>query len=271
MSRIKSSSPSTDPAAARTAAMQSGWKSTAGEVLSVCHLTVNSFSLDLGNAGSSTFWPRAMAAKSRFSSASTASTVLSAGARTSRLKRTWPGMVFTLPGDRVRTPVEARATCLAAILCEWAIRRAAMRRASARAEKGVVPVCASTITRVSASASGPSAGTRKPTSACNVNGKPLVSLNTLHDTNLPPFRLKDRSLFDVKLEMRCHGQCLITSWNRAKVSYPFEFRFHGCCAPAYFPEGMCSFERYLSRPHTGRDHAYWKSSAFFTTHRVRNW
>lgn len=61
----------------------------------------------------------------------------------SRVKLTWPGMVFVLPGRRFRIPVEARAWCLVARRWEWVIRRAARRRASARAVKGVEPVCAS--------------------------------------------------------------------------------------------------------------------------------
>lgn len=38
-------------------------------------------------------------------------------------------------------PVEARAECLAATRLEWVISWDARSRASARAEKGVVPVC----------------------------------------------------------------------------------------------------------------------------------
>lgn len=131
ISLTRSALPVTDSADARTAAMQSGWKSTAGDVLSVCQLTD---SLSLEDASD---------AKSLFSSASTASTVLSAGARTSRLKRTWPGMVLTLPGDKVSIPVEARAECLAATSWERVIRRAARSSASALEENGVVPVWAS--------------------------------------------------------------------------------------------------------------------------------
>lgn len=131
ISLTRSSLPVTDTAASRTAAMQSGWKSTAADVLSVCHSTP------------SLSFPEARDAKSFFSSASTVSTVLSAGARMSRLKRTWPGMVLTLPGDRVRMPVDAKAECFTATSWERVIRRAARSSASARAEKGVVPVWAS--------------------------------------------------------------------------------------------------------------------------------
>lgn len=49
--------------------------------------------------------------------------------------------MLTLPGDRVRIPVEARAECFAATRLEWVISLDARSRASARAEKGVVPVC----------------------------------------------------------------------------------------------------------------------------------
>lgn len=38
-------------------------------------------------------------------------------------------------------PVEARAECFAAMRLEWVISLDARSRASARAEKGVVPVC----------------------------------------------------------------------------------------------------------------------------------
>ena len=48
---------------------------------------------------------------------------------------------MTLPGDRVRMPVEARAECLAATRLEWVMSLDARRMASARAENGVVPVC----------------------------------------------------------------------------------------------------------------------------------
>lgn len=131
MSLTKSALPVTDSADACTAAMQSGWKFTAGDVLSVCQLTDN------------LSFEEASAAKSFLSSVSTVSTVLSAGARTSRLKRTWPGTVLTLPGDKVRIPVDARAECLAATSWERVMRRAASSSASAREENGVVPVWAS--------------------------------------------------------------------------------------------------------------------------------
>ena len=120
--------PVTASAEASTAAIQSSWKFTAGDTLSVRHSTLR-FGLD-----------DASSAKSCLSWDSTVSTVSSAGARMSRLKRTRPGMVFTLPGSRVRMPVEARAECFTATSWERVISRAARRRASAREEKGVVPV-----------------------------------------------------------------------------------------------------------------------------------
>ena len=69
-----------------------------------------------------------------------ASKMLSLGERMSREKETLPGIVLTLPGERESMPVEARAEYLDATSCECEIIRAAARRGSPRAEKGVVPV-----------------------------------------------------------------------------------------------------------------------------------
>lgn len=118
--------------------MQSRWNKAAGLTKSVVQFTVNG-KPEAGAVGR-TSPPWAKMAKVRFNSASTSSTVAMDGARTSRLKRTLPGTVLTLPGERVRMPVEARARCLAATWFEWVIIFDARRMASARAEKGVVPV-----------------------------------------------------------------------------------------------------------------------------------
>lgn len=120
ISRYSRSSPSTDFAAALTDSIQSSWNSTAGDSKSVVQVTDNGNScwLPCGEGSASTEPPRARIEKSRFSSASTASTISSAAARMSRLNRTWPGTVFTLPGESVRMPVEASAACLVATRLE---------------------------------------------------------------------------------------------------------------------------------------------------------
>ena len=57
----------------------------------------------------------------------------------SRLNVTVPGTVFTLPGVRERIPVLARAAYLAARVWERRISLAAVRRASERWGRAVVP------------------------------------------------------------------------------------------------------------------------------------
>lgn len=48
--------------------------------------------------------------------------------------------MFTEPGDRVRMPVDMRAEWVRARVCEVRMRREAVRRASEREFRGVVPV-----------------------------------------------------------------------------------------------------------------------------------
>lgn len=54
-------------------------------------------------------------------------------------KRTVPATVLTEPGDSVRIPVVASASCRAANRCECRMSLEAVKSASARLERSVVP------------------------------------------------------------------------------------------------------------------------------------
>lgn len=121
------------------------------------------------------------------------------GDRTSSVKRTCPGIVFVLPGLRVRIPVETRAGHAVARRWECVMRRAVRSIASARLWRGVVPVCASGnggLQLVSTHESSTPLFLKRGmeegcvgTSSVNVNSKPLVSLDPLYDTDLLLLRL----------------------------------------------------------------------------------
>lgn len=135
------SSPNMSAEASLTHLMQSGWNTVASVSLSVCHVIWKRFRLGVPPVCRPvTFFPLANLAKSRFSSASMTFTVSFLGERTSRLKRTLPGMVFVEPGRAVMMPVETSAECLVATLCDCTINLLARRRASLRLASGVVPV-----------------------------------------------------------------------------------------------------------------------------------
>lgn len=143
----------------RTAWMQSWWKVVAGEAKSSVMLTVN------GRLGvqcrfeSRMLAPEAMAGKSRVIASIMVATVSSLGARMSRLNVTVPGTVFVEPGCRLSIPVEASAACAVARRCECRISLEAVRRASARDFRSVVPVWVSRPETVMVSHSARGVGT----------------------------------------------------------------------------------------------------------------
>lgn len=129
----------TDAAEALTMSTQSGWKVTAGDVVSFVMHTV----MDLPGVPASIrppiSVPKASMCASCISSFSNNSRVSSSGARMSMVNLTCPGMVFTLPGDTSMMPVVATASCLVARRWQCRMSRDARSEASARSERGVVP------------------------------------------------------------------------------------------------------------------------------------
>lgn len=85
-------------------------------------------------------WPAAIFSKSALIRASSVSTVLSAGARLSKLNLMLSSTVFVEPGFRFGIPVDASAACAVASRCDCNTIFAAASSRSARFPKSVVPV-----------------------------------------------------------------------------------------------------------------------------------
>ncbi|EKG11269.1 hypothetical protein MPH_11613 [Macrophomina phaseolina MS6] len=214
--------------------MQSLWKRVAAVWLSVRHATSNlSFSPGVPPAWSPPMSsPAAKAPKSCFSCSSIVSTTESSGERMSRLKRTWPGMVLVDPGKSVKTPVDTRAEYLEAGRCECRMNLLARRRASARRDRGVVPVWASAVHPVSScNRMFTHASTRniscrvEPTSSLDIDSEPLVCLNAMDDSNLLLFSFKNGTLLDMELKVSTHWHIAIAGRRFSQVPSALKLRF----------------------------------------------
>src|ERR1700722_13587955 len=139
-----------------------------------------------------------MREKSALHASSIAASFASSMCLMSSVKTTVWAMVFIEPGIASTMPVVARPEKRFAMVLAWTINLAAQRRASLRAEKGVVPAC---VPR-------PETVTRNHLNACTPGNVNQIAQNdgqliqTFHDPNPSPLFLQDRALLDMQLEVR---------------------------------------------------------------------